>query len=171
MAIVLHAGFNKELSCPRDAAQVNAEPAHYREFVFRCALAVCAEPDGAEDVAQEVLLILFLSQKKLERLENPDAWVRRVTVRYATRHLKRLRQHRGGDALQENLQAPETSSDSAAVHAILQRLTPEQRALLGMAFNQGLSYREIGDALGIPEGTVASRLNTAKNTFRRMWEL
>lgn len=167
MAIVLHSGFRREAALPREAEAFHSELARYREFVFRCALAVCGEPDGAEDVAQEVLLIMYRSERAFQSVENPYAWVRRVTVRCATKHLKR---RRSSDPIPENLQAQGADPDSLAVYAVLRQLSPEQRALLGMALNQGLSYREIGDALGIPEGTVASRLNTAKKAFQRIWE-
>ena len=52
----------------------------------------------------------------------------------------------------------------------LQRLKPDQRALLALALGEGLSYRETAAALSIPEGTVSSRLNTAKVAFRKLWE-
>lgn len=143
------------------------EEVDYREFVFRLALAICGERDTAEDVAQDVLLTLYRSKAKLGVADNPTAWVRKVTVRCATRHLRRLRR---SDHLSDTVQAPDGSSDRIAVYEILRQLTPEHRAILGMAFNQGLSYREIGEALDIPEGTVGSRLNAAKKAFQGRWE-
>ncbi len=167
MAIVLHAALRKEVRVPREDAVVPADLSSYRDFVFRCALAVCGEPDGAEDVAQEVLLALYRARARLIRIENPHAWIRRVTVRFAIRHLKRRRNH---EPIPENMPLPSTDVTTLDVYAALRDLTPEQRALLGMALNQGLSYREIADALGIPEGTVASRLNSAKKAFQKRWE-
>jgi len=167
MAIVLHSQFKTEASLIRDQAKADADPANYREFVFRCALAICCEPESAEDVAQEVLLILFKTRKTLLQTDNPTAWVRRVTVRCATKYLKR---NRPTDQLSENMHSPEAPPDALAVYEVLRQLPPEQRAILGMALKQGLSYREIAEALDIPEGTVGSRLNAAKKEFQRKWE-
>jgi RNA polymerase sigma-70 factor (ECF subfamily) len=167
MAIVLHSSFHGKISQQEAIVETNADPAEYREFIFRCALAICGEPDGAEDVAQEVLLTLFRSAGKIANLENPLAWILRVTVRCATRYLKRQRSSRQPHGA---MLSTEFTSDALAVYDILRQLTPEQRALLGMALKQGLTYREIGEALGIPEGTVASRLNAAKKAFQRKWE-
>ncbi len=167
MAIVLRSEFHREASLPRERVGGMADPADYREFVFRCALAICGERDGAEDVAQEVLLTIFRTRARLSNIENPLAWVRKVTVRCATKHLKR---HRSTGSPSESMQTSEVSADALAVYEVLRRLTPEQRAILGMALNQGLSYREIGEALDIPEGTVASRLSAAKKEFQRKWE-
>ena len=167
MAIVLHSAFKRDAAWHREGVLQDADPANYREFVFRCALAICGEPDGAEDVAQEVLLTLFRTRRRLAQVDNPAAWVRRITVRCATKHLQR---RKASDPLPESLTAAGCSSDSIAVYEILKSLPPDQRALLGMALNQGLSYQEIAEALGIPEGTVASRLNAAKKAFQRKWE-
>jgi len=57
-----------------------------------------------------------------------------------------------------------------AVRQALARLEPEQRALLALATGEGLSYREISETLGVPEGTVGSRLHAAKAAFKRVWE-
>ena len=167
MAIVLRSEYKLEASRGRDSAGLKADLTDYREFVFRCALAICGEREGAEDVAQEVLLTLFRVREKLANVDNPTAWVRKVTVRCATRHLKR---NKPSGRLPDSFQSAETSADKIAVYEILCRLSPEQRAILGMSLSQGLSYREIGEALDIPEGTVASRLNAAKKEFQRRWE-
>ena len=167
MAIVLHTGLFRPATTATKEARATEDPAGYREFVFRCALAICGEPDGAEDVTQEVLLILLRTQTRMQTFDNPSAWVRKVTVRCATHYLKRSRKT---DALPEGLQVAEMSSDDLAVYEVLRSMSPEQRALLGMALNQGLSYREIAEALDIPEGTVASRLSAAKREFQRRWE-
>ena len=167
MAIVLRTQTTRLKIFERSESITEVDPANFREFVFRCALAICGEPDGAEDVSQEVLLILHRSRVKLRQLDNPPAWIRKVTVRVATRYLKVQRRP---DPLPEILGTSEPSTDAITVYQILRRLSPEQRALLGMAMSQGLSYREIGEALDIPEGTVASRLNAAKKAFQKEWE-
>jgi len=167
MAIVLRSELKFEVPLLRKSAFVTLEEADYREFVFRLALAICGEREGAEDVAQDVLLTLYRHKGKLQAADNPQAWIRRVTVRSATRALKR---RRPTEPLSDALQGQERTAESLEVLEILRRLEPEQRAILGLALNQGLSYREIGEAMGIPEGTVASRLSAAKKAFQRKWE-
>jgi len=167
MAIVLRTELKFEAPFLRKAAEIPAEDVDYREFVFRLALAICGERDGAEDVAQDVLLTLFKHRAKLRCVDNPQAWVRRVTVRCATRYLKRAHKT---EPLDFNQQSREPASQLVDVYDVLRLLTPEQRAILGMALHQGLSYREISEALNIPEGTVASRLSAAKAAFQKRWE-
>jgi RNA polymerase sigma-70 factor (ECF subfamily) len=167
MAIVLNARWSRDLAQPAERQQTLSDPAEYREFVFRCALAICGEPDGAEDVAQEVMLVLISSRTTLAETAHPQAWIRKVTVRQALRHLKRLRRT---EPLSENTEVEDRASGSFEVLQVLQGMKPADRALLGMAMGQGLAYREIAEALGVPEGTVASRLSAAKKEFQRRWE-
>ena len=113
------------------------------------------------------MLVLISNRTALDETTQPQAWVRKVTVRQALRHLKRSRR---SEPLNEPVASTDAISDSLAVLQVLQGMKPTDRVLLGMAMGQGLSYREIAEALGIPEGTVASRLNTARKEFQRRWE-
>lgn len=56
---------------------------------------------------------------------------------------------------------------AARVHAVIDALPEELRVPLVMAANQELNSREIGEALGIPEGTVRTRLQRARQMLRR----
>jgi RNA polymerase sigma-70 factor, ECF subfamily len=166
MSIVMKAEAPRSLFWLR-AKALPANLADSREFVFRCALAVCGEPHGAEDVTQEVLLLLLKHAQTVAETEHPEAWIRKVTVRCATRYLKRERRACAATTGQRQLLF---SPDQVAVYEVLRQMAPEQRALLGMAIHQGLSHREIAEVLEIPEGTVASRLSTAKSEFRKRWQ-
>ncbi len=65
---------------------------------------------------------------------------------------------------------PEQVFDARTSLAGFARLAPEQRALLMLVSVEGLAYREAADALGIPVGTVMSRLSRARQALRAMQE-
>ncbi len=132
-----------------------------RIAAYRVAFAVLGNREQAEDVAHDALL------KALESREEPDsmaAWVRTIVVRTALNAKRKP----GSDPLNEC--AAKEHVDDVAVRITLQRLPSDQRALLALAIGEGLSYRELADAFGVPEGTIASRLSAAKAAFRREWE-
>jgi RNA polymerase sigma-70 factor (ECF subfamily) len=65
------------------------------------------------------------------------------------------------------LPADETLGDeSAAVQRVLQELAPEDRELLVLKHLEGLTYEELAQRLGVPAGTVMSRLYHARRRFR-----
>jgi RNA polymerase sigma-70 factor, ECF subfamily len=61
----------------------------------------------------------------------------------------------------------EAVADRSELAAALQELTPEERAAVILVDAQGFDYRSAGRVLGVPEGTVASRLNRARAALRR----
>jgi RNA polymerase sigma-70 factor (ECF subfamily) len=58
--------------------------------------------------------------------------------------------------------------EARRVHAAMLRLPAEHRAVLSLLALEGLSHREVAEVLGVPEGTVWSRLHAAR---RRLSEV
>lgn len=138
----------------------------YRERVFRLALSIVADRDLAEDVAQETLARAYRDRKQLKNVQSVEAWLRSICVRQA---LNALRQ-RTTRPLGKEAATEDDDTTLIAVRQVLARLKPEHAAVLALAHFEGLSYKEIGEALAIPEGTVGSRLNAAREAFRAKWE-
>jgi RNA polymerase sigma-70 factor (ECF subfamily) len=118
---------------------------------------------SADDVLQEVLIILC---RKLTWLEAPDffrAWAYRVASRAAFRHLKKEKrwseQVRDPSALEE-IAAPVLSPPAELLAELLNSdvLSPASRAVLLLHFQEELSLPEVAAILEIPLGTVKSLL-------------
>ncbi|WP_237101924.1 RNA polymerase sigma factor [Nonomuraea sp. MG754425] len=132
---------------------------------------LCARiaPAAADDATQEALLAIFRGLPSLRAPEAIMTWVRSVTVRTAVRLARR-----------HDLEVPaeETLVDrpAAALEGLvdiddaLARLPVPQRVVLVLRTREGLSEPEIADTLGIPLGTVKSRLHRARAAFREVWE-
>jgi RNA polymerase sigma-70 factor (ECF subfamily) len=59
-----------------------------------------------------------------------------------------------------------SSEDAQAVRAALERLPDEQRALVNLAYYEGLTHSEIAALTGVPLGTIKTRLRAAMTTLR-----
>jgi RNA polymerase sigma factor (sigma-70 family) len=123
--------------------------------------------DAGENAAQETLLSVF---RRLRSLRDPDAlqaWVRTIAVREAVRVGRapaRADLVRPGDEARRD--DPEVASD---VRRVLERLPPDQRAILVLRDVHGLDEAEAARILGVARGTVKSRLHRARAVFRREW--
>ena len=148
----------------RSTAEVESRLRDARPWIYRLALAITASPEAAEDVAQEALIRAARSTDKLKSVEEPKAWLRTVVVRCAITSLKKT-------ALPEKVTSSTEvdPTESLAVRETLSRLDSTDRAVLALAHFEELSYAEIGQALEIPVGTVASRLHAAREAFRKEW--
>jgi RNA polymerase sigma-70 factor (ECF subfamily) len=122
--------------------------------------------DDGEDAMQEALVAVV---RHLPELREPAAirgWARRIAVREAVRVAKRRPVLADADAER----AAEVDVDTVLdVRATLERLAPDQRAVLVLRDLDGLAEAEVAALLALPMGTVKSRLHRARAAFARRW--
>jgi RNA polymerase sigma factor (sigma-70 family) len=136
-------------------------------YVGRICGAICLE--AGEDAAQETLIVVF---RRLRSLKDPGSlwgWVRTIAVREAIR-LARPPAHAGSvSAGDVPVRAPDDPEMEGDVRRVLERLPPDQRAILVLRDLHGLGEVEAARILGVARGTVKSRLHRARAVFRREW--
>jgi RNA polymerase sigma-70 factor (ECF subfamily) len=136
-------------------------------YVGRICGAIALE--AGEDAAQETLIAVF---RRLRSLKEPDAlwgWVRTIAVREAFRVARPSAP--GGSVSPGSVPVPggEDAQMGNDVRRVLERLPPDQRAILVLRDLHGLGEAEAARILGVARGTVKSRLHRARAVFRREW--
>jgi len=152
----------------------------YRAAAFRFALQLTGHREDALDVTQDSML-RFLDTLDLfdsERAIQP--WLFRI-VRNKAYDLGRRQKVRRAESLDDLLERGMPAPVQAAPHPVerlelkelrrkvwnaLARLNEKQREILVLREYQDLSYGEIGEVLGVPTGTVMSRLHRARHALR-----
>jgi RNA polymerase sigma-70 factor (ECF subfamily) len=114
----------------------------------------------ADDVLQEVLIVVA---RKLAWLEQPELfrpWAFRIASRTGFKHLRRERRWSGDDAALEDLAAPELRPPEEILRdlATMDGISPASRAVLVLHFQEEMSLSAIAAVLEVPLGTVKSRL-------------
>jgi RNA polymerase sigma-70 factor (ECF subfamily) len=140
----------------------------HRRKVLRVAANVLRDLNEAEDVAQEAFLKAFREIAKLREDKAFPGFLYRICVRLC---MDRLRSRK---PLSEIMDQPVASQGSSVetkvvVEDLLDRLSPEMRLTLVLREMEQFSYDEVADAMGIPVGTVRSRLHVARERFRQLW--
>lgn len=120
-----------------------------------------------QDAVQETLVAVFRGLRHLHEPEALYGWVRSVAVREAIRVAKQ--DARSNPAELTEVPAVGDPQLAADIGDVLARLSPEHRAVLVLRDIEGLDEKEAAGMLGVPEGTVKSRLSRARAGFRRMW--
>lgn len=139
---------------------------HY-PYVVRLAASLTGDVDLAKDVAQDVFVAVFRGLPKFRGESSLKTWIYQITLRTAGRHsVKRRRQPATGLALDfDELRGGETA-DSAAMLAelvaALDALPLDARTVLALVAIEGLSHEAAAEVLGVPVGTVWSRLHAAR---------
>jgi RNA polymerase sigma-70 factor (ECF subfamily) len=139
----------------------------YQKVLYNVAFRMLGDPEDALDVAQTALL------KAYEKLADYDprhkffSWVYRIAVNESLNVARKQRNHEPlPEGLEEPAKGPMEQYDEKQLkerisEAIL-RLPPDYRQVVVLRHYGELSYREIAEALGIPEKTVKSRLFSAR---------
>jgi RNA polymerase sigma-70 factor (ECF subfamily) len=128
--------------------------------VVRTAYLILHDRQGAEDVAQQAFAQLFVHWRKVSKYERPEAWVRRVAIRLATRTIRRDRL-RAILHQQVELPLPSSSIDIDLVRA-LKALPPQQRAAVALFYFEDRPVQEIADILSCSESTAKAHLFKAR---------
>jgi len=153
----------------RRAAAFDALFRGQRERVLALCLHLTGRRADAEDAAQETFLAVHRTLPDFRGEARLTTWIFRIAVRAALQARARRHDHAEVDpvtpapgGLQATAAALAARDEARRVQAALGALPAEQRAVLALFALEGLSHREIAEGLGVPEGTVWSRLHGAR---------
>ena len=148
-------------------------------FVYRVAYSVVKNAEDAEDVVQEAFLKLYRTGA-WRGMEEEKAYLARVAWRIAVGRVQRLprREMVGGEAAMDGLVSGESSPEDLAMRRseelrlrqLIEELPEDLRQTLRLSSLEEMSSREVGMVMGIPEGTVRTRLMRARAELRRRFE-
>ncbi|TMI68797.1 MAG: sigma-70 family RNA polymerase sigma factor [Bacteroidetes bacterium] len=148
----------------------------YRRFsprMYAVCLRYATSSEEAEDILQEGFIKIF---KKLDSYRGDgsfEGWIRRIFVNTAIEHFRRRRYLQPVTEKEESTVEGKYLSvlDSLAEKDILElirQLSPGYRTVFNMYVVEGYTHKEIGDMLGISEGTSKSQLSRAKVILQDM---
>ena len=132
--------------------------------LHRTAYLLCGDWYLADDLVQEALAKAYSHWRKVQRADNPSAYVRRILINEARRGWRRKRVTVYPDAGATDITVADMSHEvvnRADLLQALQSLPARQRATVVLRFLEGLSERETAAALGCSEGTVKSQTSRA----------
>jgi RNA polymerase sigma-70 factor, ECF subfamily len=159
-----------------DLDAFSALTADRTDRLFAAASLILHDNEQAADVVQDALLQAWLDLRGLRDPERFDAWLHRLLVRACYRAAKRRRTREIVEIDLSSTVDPATpdAQRALALHDQLERgfrrLSPEQRAVIVLHHYVGLSLLESAHALGIPLGTMQSRLSRAMQAMRASLE-
>lgn len=128
---------------------------------------VLRDPAQAEEVMQEVLLEVWRTASRFDpRQGSGVSWVMTMAHRRAVDRVRSERSHASREAkaasvvidYDDVIEAVEASLDRERVQRCLSSLTLLQRECVALAYYNGYTYREVAELLGIPAGTVKTRM-------------
>lgn len=152
----------------------------HRMAVYRLARSVTGNHHDADDAAQETFLRLYRSLASYDPGRPFKPWLKRIAYNTSLNTVRagrsRSRNLVEGDLPEVADQAPrqsermEARQSAAKVDHVVQNLPSELRATLLLRAVEGMSYRDIANAMGVKIGTVMSRLSRAREQVMNVLE-
>jgi len=148
----------------------------YRRFapkMYAVCLRYANNTDDAQDLLQEGFIKVYKNLHRFRAEGSFEGWVRRVFVNTSIEHFrKKSAQLSSVSEKEENTieDADITALDSLAekdIINIVQELSPGYRTVFNLYVVEGYSHKEIGELLGISEGTSKSQLARAKSILQK----
>ncbi len=147
--------------------------------VFQIAYSVLGNSADAEDVAQEAFLRAYQKFASLREAEKFRAWVNRIVFRLALNRKRDYRrrlvrdtawQSRESPALVDGAKEAEQQVMLDRLRREIERLPEKLRSVLQLSLVEEMDAADVGAVLGIPAGTVRSRMHTARKLLLEVME-
>jgi RNA polymerase sigma-70 factor, ECF subfamily len=146
----------------------------YYAALYRFGLALAKNDSEAADLTQETFLILAKHQKQIREPERIKSWLFTTLRREFLRKIRIHTAHPEVEFQPEEHEIPAIevdalrSIDAKTALATLAKIEENYRSVLELFYLADLSYKEISATLGVPIGTVMSRLSRGKEQLRRV---
>ncbi len=158
----------------------------YEQQVYNLVYRMIGDPEEARDLSQEIFVSVFRGIESFRGDARLSTWLYRIATNHCHNRQKFLarrahgrrdeyddsRSQEGGRLIGERLPGPEGLAVGRrferAVQAAIAKLDPEQRKLLVLRDIQGCSYQEIQQITELAEGTMKSRLHSARGALKEI---
>ena len=138
--------------------------------LYRMALYTLGDPQDAEDMVAETFLEAWKGIHNLRETDRFRQWMLRILSVRCKRRVARYIQEKGNIDIDDYLEegGPDTGGPRAEVRDAMARLAPDERQIVLLSVLEGYTMREIAGMLGLPQGTVSSKLHRTLKKLRQM---
>jgi len=156
-----------------DAVTFQAETKRVERLLYRVAWTHLGNNQDVEDAVQDALIRAWEKRATLRNESLFKPWLVQILVNQC-RNILRRRKKWSFYPIEENTAIVEMEPEAMEVREALNRLKPEQRIATTLYYLDGYTIQEIAEALGCPQGTVKTRLHSARKQLKKIllieWE-
>ena len=166
-----------------DAAAAGEIVERYQRRIYTLCLRLLSDADAAEDLTQETLVKALTGLEKFDGRSALGTWLHRIATNACFSRIRsdRVRSRgrvawpettepEGPGRVQRTGEGVDAAQRRRLVAVALDRINPEHRVVLVLRDVQGLEYEQVAEVLGVPMGTIKSRLFRARAALREAIE-
>lgn len=150
-----------------DAETFQLEAMQHERLLYRVSWGMLRNNEDCADAIQEALTRAWQKRDSLRNLSSFRPWLVRILTNTCTDMLRK-RPKQDCVPIEEDTAIVEQNEDPVPLHEAIDRLSSEQRVVTLLHYLEGYSIKEISDMLGVPSGTVKSRLMYARQRLQTL---
>lgn len=148
----------------------------YKNQALKYAYLITGNKFTSEDIVQEAFIKCYLSAKSLKNVEMFKAWFFKILTRIAWKHVGKekkampvdnILEKADGESIDKSINMYIRNQEEQALHAEIEHLDLKQKTVIILYYFNGLSIKEIAKVMGSFEGTVKSRLYSARKKLKQ----
>lgn len=156
-----------------DNEALNVLYKRWKDKLFYYILYRVSREEEAREILQDVFLSLWKNAGQFKGDSSPYTWIFSITRNKIADYFRRLSKLRKIDeAWKEEMETSnferENQDEKIDLLDALNRLDPSTREAIVLIFYQGLNYKETGEVLGLPEGTVKSKVHYGRQKLGKI---
>lgn len=144
-----------------DAVTFQTEAMRYERLMYRVSYSLLSNDQDCADAVQETLIRAWQKQGSLRSEERFRQWLMKILVNTCRDMLRRRQKYRFVP-IEDEILAAEPPDEPLPLRECIDMLPPELRAVIILYYLEGFSVAETADVLGLPQGTVKTRMRTAR---------
>ena len=141
----------------------------WQKRLWQYAYNLTGDTDAAWDITQDSWLGIIKGLRKLQDPANFKAWAYRITTNKSIDWIKKNKSVKQ-TSIEEIKDHQHKEKKDIGVKELLEKLDIRKKAVLSLYYFEQLSIPEISTALKIPQGTVKSRLASARKELKELWQ-
>lgn len=166
-----------------DAAAAGEIVERYQRRIYTLCVRILADADAAEELTQETLIKALTGLEKFDGRASLSTWLYRIATNACYSRMRSDRVRSRGRVTWPEIGEPEgirgvqqqddpldARQRRKLVASALDQINPEHRVVLVLRDVQGLEYEQVAEVLGVPMGTIKSRLFRARAALREAVE-
>ena len=143
----------------------------HRAYLYRVAVKLSGDPELAKDLVQETFLRAWLRFDRFQPGTNARAWLATILTNH---YFDVLKHQKVVHKVEHEVMVPEAVEHDSTIetipddylHAAIQALEPDLSEVIELCGLKQLPYREAAEALGVPVGTIGTRLMRARANLK-----
>lgn len=144
----------------------------YYMVVYGLAFKYCRIKEDAEDITQEVFIILARKLNNFKHRSSFKTWLFRITINATTDFLRKRSRNRSyetpitnGETIGNPAPSPEEAMEFRLIYEEIDKLPEKQKAALILVLSEGLSHKEASKVLNCSETTISWRIHRARKSL------